>query len=95
MSSLGDLYADFVSDPETETNALSSVMRLISCVYLKKNKPAFQPKTTAETLLSQTDMGNILANQKRLLAGIKDKIWPRVTSESQLLPSVTALQRQV
>ena len=47
--SLGDLYDDFVSDPETETNALCSVTRLISCVYLNTSKPAFPPKITAET----------------------------------------------
>ena len=87
--SLGDLYGDFVLDPETETNALCSVIRLISCVYLNKNKLAFPPKTTAEALLSQIDTGNILANHKRLSEVIRDKIWPRVTSESQLPPSVT------
>ena len=42
--SLSDLYGDFVLDPETETNALCSVIRLISCVYLSKNKPAFPLK---------------------------------------------------
>ena len=82
--SLGDLYVDFVSDPETEINALCYVIRLISSVYLNKNKPAFPPETTVETLLSQIDTGNILANHKRLLEAITGKMWPRVTSESQL-----------
>ena len=93
--SLGDLYGDFVLDPETETNALCSVIRLISCVYLSKHKPAFPPKITAKALLSQIDTGNILANHKRLLEVMRDKIWHRVTSQSQLPPSVTALQRHV
>ena len=31
----GDLYGDFVLDPETETNALCSVTRLTSSVYLR------------------------------------------------------------
>ena len=57
-------------------------------------KPAFPPKTISETLLSQIDTGNILANHKRLLEAIRGKIWPRVT-ESQLPPTVTALQRHV
>ena len=93
--SLGDLYDDFVSDPETETNALCSVIRLVSCVYLNTSKRAFQAKTTAETFLSQIDTGNILANHKRPLEAIRDKIWPRVTSQSRLTPTVTALHRHV
>ena len=55
--SLGDLCGDFVLDTEAETNALCSVIRLISCVYLSKNKPAFPPKTTFEALLSQLILG--------------------------------------
>ena len=89
----GDLYGDFASDPETETNALCSVIRLIFGVYLNTSKPALPPKTTVEILLSQLYTRNILANHKRLLKVIRDKIWPRVTPESQLPPSVTALQR--
>ena len=93
--SLGDLYGDFVLDPKTETNALCSVIRLIPCVYLNKNNPAFPPKTTAETLLSQIDTENTLANHKRLLEFIRDKIWPRVKWKSQLPLSVTTLQHHV
>ena len=53
-SLVSDLYCDFVSDPETETNASCSVIRLISCVYLSKNKPPFRPKTTQGWI---SDMG--------------------------------------
>ena len=63
-----------------------------SADFLCVSKPVFPPKTIAETLLSQIDTENILANQKRLLEAIRGKIWPRVTSGSQLPPSVTALQ---
>ena len=91
--SLGYLYGNSVSDPETETTEMCFVIRLISCVYLNRSKPAFSPETTAETLLSEIYTGNILANRKGLLEVIRDKIWPRVTSERQLPLSVTALQR--
>ena len=58
--SLGDTYDDFVSDPETETNALCSIILQIPCMYLNTSKPAFPPKTTAETLLSHIDTGKPL-----------------------------------
>ena len=86
-----DLYSD--KKCFTETNVLCSIIRMISGVYLNTGKFAFPPKTTAGTLLSQIYPGNILANHKRLLEVIRDKILPRVTPESQLPPSVTALQR--
>ena len=66
-----------------------------SANFLCVSKPAFPPKTTAETLLSQIDTGNILGNHERLLEAIGGKIWSRVTSESQLPPSVTALENHV
>ena len=95
--SLDDLYGDFVSDPETERNTLCSVIRLISCMYLNTSKPMFPPKTTAETLLSQVDIRNILAKHKRLLEVIRDKIWRRVRTsiKKSTTRSVTALQRHV
>ena len=71
--SLGDLYVDFVSDTKTEINAFCSVIWHISSVYLNKIKPAFPPKTTAETLLSQIDTENFLENHKRLLEAIRGK----------------------
>ena len=51
-SSLSDRYVDFVSDPETDINALCSVIRLISSVYLNKNKLAFPPKTSRDTTIT-------------------------------------------
>ena len=89
-----DLHGDFASDPETETNALCFVIRADFRYVSKHKQTCVSIQNNCRNItITKSYIGNILANHKQLLEVIRGKIWPRVTPESQLPPSITALQR--
>ena len=79
---------------ETGDSGLLSFFRLIGSLYFSKHRPAFLPTfdTSEAFLKSFSVLSNSMDQHVAFLAGIREKIWDRVISEVDFLPSTDALK---
>ena len=85
----------FLYDKSMQAGYLA-FLRLLGTVYYKKNATAFatnSPEVHFKTFYTAPDAGSLLDVHYKWLEDIRQAIWDRISTESDMLPSGDALQR--
>ena len=92
------ITSDTSSAPGTltdEANGFLSFLRLVGCAYFNKHKSAFLPSFPSPVTLfnSVQTVGDHHQQHNQWLDLIRDRVWPRIQFEEDIIPSSDALFR--
>ena len=68
-------------------------MRLLACGYFFKYRSAFPQSATVHQLLLESSGSTSYEKHRSLLNLLRERIWPRITTERHLPPSLTAITK--
>ena len=91
QGSLNELFPNINENNDIQITAVCSVVRLLACGYFFKYRSAFPQSATVDELLLESSGGTSYEKHRSLLNLLRERIWPRITTERHLPPSLTAV----
>ena len=93
QGSLDELFQNINENTDIQIKAVCSVVRLLACGYFFKYRSAFPQSATVDELLLESSGGTSCEKHRSLLNLLRERIWPRTTTERHLPHSLTAITK--
>ena len=92
LGSLDELFQNIDENTDIQIKAVCSVVTLLACGYFFTFRSAFPQSGTVDELLESSG-DTSYKKHRSLLNLLRERIWPRITTERHLPPSLTAVTK--